>query len=214
MTDEELREHYRRAVRARRPSARTTCPPPEALLAVVERSGSDDTRLATLDHAMSCNAGCARELELLRALHAAGGSVRSSRARPGWRWMVSAAAAVLLLAFGLQRASPRRPETPLLRGGPSAVQLAAPADGASLPRDGLLLAWHPVSGARRYVVEVLDRDGAVLLARSTTDTSVTAAVPSLGIGTYRWWVRVTDGEGVERQSAVRRIVIGGPSPGE
>lgn len=214
MTDEELREHYRQALRARRPGARTTCPPPEALLAVVERSGSEDTRLATLDHVMACNAGCARELELLRALHAASGPARPSRARPSWRWMASAAAAAVLLAVGLQRASSPRPEAPLLRGGSAEVQLAAPAEAASLPANGILFAWHPVPGARRYAVEVLDRDGAVVLARTTTDTSLTEAAPSLGAGTYRWWVRATDGNGVERRSSLRRIVIGGPSPGE
>jgi hypothetical protein len=44
----------------------------ERLLALVERSGSEEARLALLDHVMACP-HCHAEFELLRATHRASG---------------------------------------------------------------------------------------------------------------------------------------------
>jgi len=57
---------YQRGTANRRDAARVGCVPPEALLAVVEQQGSEEERLASINHAMTC-ADCGEELELLRA---------------------------------------------------------------------------------------------------------------------------------------------------
>ena len=55
MTDEErLRVAYGELLAARAPAGRDGCPPPEALLRLVEREGPEDARLATLDHVLGC----------------------------------------------------------------------------------------------------------------------------------------------------------------
>ena len=68
MNDDALRRSYARHLADRGVSGRERCVPPEALLAVLERSGNDAARLATLDHVGAC-AACARDLDLLRAVY-------------------------------------------------------------------------------------------------------------------------------------------------
>jgi hypothetical protein len=69
MTDEELRALYRLAIRSRTtPASRGGCPSSEAMLALVQREGDEDARLATFDHVLSCEAGCREEYERLRAI--------------------------------------------------------------------------------------------------------------------------------------------------
>src|SRR5690242_15022183 len=119
MTEDELRARYHEALRDRANGDRSACPTPEELLAVVERRGSEAGRLATLDHAMSCSAGCAPEFELLRAMHAAGGTARARRVRfPVWS-VIPAAAAVLIVALGVRQWAHqgRGAETAVMRGG-------------------------------------------------------------------------------------------------
>jgi hypothetical protein len=54
------------ALRAETTPGREACPEVERLLALVERSGSEEARLALLDHVMACP-HCHAEFELLRA---------------------------------------------------------------------------------------------------------------------------------------------------
>ena len=50
---------YQRGTANRRDAARVGCVPPEALLAVVEQQGSEEERLASINHAMTCaDCGC------------------------------------------------------------------------------------------------------------------------------------------------------------
>jgi hypothetical protein len=60
------------AMRAEAALGREGCPDVERLLALVERSGSEEARLALLDHVMACP-HCHAEFELLRATHRASG---------------------------------------------------------------------------------------------------------------------------------------------
>lgn len=74
MTERRLRQSYDMmlALRAEAVLGRESCPEVERLLALVERSGSEEARLAVLDHAMACP-HCHAEFELLRAAHRASG---------------------------------------------------------------------------------------------------------------------------------------------
>jgi len=75
---ERLRQSYDMmlAIRAEAGIGRDACPEVERLLVLVERSGSEEARLALLDHVMACP-HCHAEFELLRATHRATGEHRS-----------------------------------------------------------------------------------------------------------------------------------------
>ena len=96
-----LRRLYSGRVAAR--GVGTGCVTPEAILAVIQRDGGEEERLATLEHVMSC-ASCHREYEWLKALDEAGGGTEGSgadRGRPSWlRAAPLALAASLVLAAG------------------------------------------------------------------------------------------------------------------
>jgi hypothetical protein len=74
MTDRRLRLSYDRllAIRAETGGDRTACPDVERLQGLVRREEDEDTRLALLDHVMSCPF-CQPEFELLRAVLRASG---------------------------------------------------------------------------------------------------------------------------------------------
>jgi hypothetical protein len=211
MTDERLRELYQHAVAARGDDARTQCPAPERLLAVARREGSEEERLRTLDHAMSCG-DCMRELELLRVIEKAGtrisengAAARQSPAR-SWRRAVPlalAASAVLAVSLVVRGRGDDGGTSEPMRGGDSAAIALYGARDVELRRtDSLRVAWQPVNGATRYVVEVLDADGRAVLADTTSDT--THVLRGLGRLTasrdYRWWVRDLGAGGVQRSS--------------
>lgn len=198
MTDAQLQELYREALAARdaRPAAR--CPDPEALQALVDRQGTEDERLATLDHAMSCRS-CSRELELLRALRAAAPAVR--RPRVASPWLVAASAIVAVAAATIALRSLSTPAN--VMRGPSAggVVLVTPPANASV------LAWHAVPRAVSYVVEVMDAQGAVLAADTTADTSfaLPAALRARSAPHEQWWVRARLSDGAELRSAIAPV---------
>ncbi len=211
-TDDELRAWYQEAVRMRAPAPggaeRRVCPEPSALLAVVERSGDEAARLATLDHSASC-AACLRELELLRAIHVAESQTARAHvfARPALRgWTALAATVVVMVGGGLvvARVMRDRGNAMVVRGGSSdvGVRLIPPVvSGAGTPA---ALAWHPVPGAVRYAVEVLEDGGAVAFRTESSDTTVT--LPALPHGqTYQWWVRATLADGSERRSPLTEL---------
>ena len=74
MSERRLRQSYDMmlALRAEAVAGREGCPEVERLLTLVERSGSEEARLALLDHVMACP-HCHAEFELLRAAHRATG---------------------------------------------------------------------------------------------------------------------------------------------
>jgi hypothetical protein len=189
MTDAELRDIYTRALTSRA-TGRSGCPSPEALDALVAKVGSEDARLATLDHVMSCNA-CRQEFELLRSIQVAASA--DTRVRSRWRapWLV---AAVVVIAAGaialtqLSRSNPTRGANP---AGAGQIALVGLTDHT--------LVWRAVPGAIRYEVETVDASGATVFHATTADTSV--ALPSTS-SDVNWWVRATLRDGTERRSAV------------
>ena len=210
MNDEALRAAYARAMPKPRSAERATCPTPDALISLVQRTGDETTRLATLDHTMAC-AACQREFELLRAIDAAehrepGASRRTLR----WqRPLMLALAASLVLAIGLGPGrnwlADRQPDT--LRGEASAITVIGPDPGATIGGDTATLAWRSVPEATRYTVEVLTSDGTVRLGATTTDTTLLLrGVGDLPPGDYRWWVRAAL-PGGEQRSDARAITV-------
>ena len=77
MTDQRLRHSYDMmlALRSETESGHEACPDVERILTLVECSGSEEGRLAILDHVMACP-HCHSEFELLRVTHRATGEHR------------------------------------------------------------------------------------------------------------------------------------------
>ncbi len=171
LTDERLRLAYAEAQRSGSPGTRASCPAPEALLALVERTGSEADRLFTLDHVMSCDR-CRRELDLVRA-----GAVAAGMPKPRV-WFRSpsiglvAMAALLLLVAGvrLYMVAGDAESGPVLRGGGGMV-----THPVTLTASGdVRLAWAPVTGATSYRLEVLT-GGQAVLDTTLRDTSFVVA---------------------------------------
>jgi hypothetical protein len=221
MNDQRLRDLYQHAVATRTAATRADCPDADVLLALVRREGTEEERLRTLDHAMSCG-DCMRELELLRAIekagaHASGASPISRRdSFVSWRGAVPlalAASAVLAvsLVVGRDRGSDGSAGEPT-RGGEAALTVHTPRDVELGPGDSLVLAWQPAPGVARYVVEVLDADGRAAIADTTSDTThVVRDLGRLAPGRdYRWWVRAPSADGAQRASALFRLRVRNP----
>jgi hypothetical protein len=218
MTDDAtLRDAYRELMAARESRDRSACPAPEALLAVVERKGDDTSRLATLDHVMSCTA-CRRDFDLLRTaalsaeqsasaevpeLHVVRGGGSSARRFP-LRSLAVAAGLVVAVGVGLLTWHPGTRQ-PLLRGDEHTVVLLAPehhADGSALLR------WHAVPGAAAYRVEVFAPSGRTVVADTVSDsTFVLPATANASNGEQlRWMVTALHGDGHEVQSRAERVM--------
>lgn len=212
VTDEALREAYRRALEARRVSGPETCMAPETMLSLLRREGTEEQRLEVLDHVMGCGA-CRSEFELLRSIEQAGAGT-TQRARPAVLRvpprvavpLALAASLLLVVTVGQRLRSPEGPDVE--RGTVDGIALLSPPpeieDGTSPT-----FAWKAVPGAQRYELEVLDERGAVVWGAKTSETSVTVSDPRLlpPGESYRWWVRTTTASGNQRASAVRSLRI-------
>jgi hypothetical protein len=210
MSDERLRELYAGAVAAGRTAAGQKHVSPEAIAALVRREGSERDRLATLDHVMSCG-DCRREYDLLRTVERAGAEAEAEGRSGGQGLrrslvMPAALAASLLLAVGVGRTLMRSGGDDTTRGGDAgAIALLRPGSEAAVG-DSIVFAWHPVAGARRYELELIDPSGNVVAAAETTDTiAAPAAARQLPAGDYRWWVRATTSDARTVRSPLRPL---------
>jgi len=209
MNEERLREIYAGLMTSRgaKGGGRTVaCPAPETLLALVRREGSEEERLATLDHVMSC-IDCRKEFDLLRSIELAGAQAGAA-ARPGrrrWTLPVALAASALLAVMIGRLVLPPVPESEVLRSGPDAgVTLVAPPREAAAGSP-IVFAWHPITGATRYRLEVLTGEGSVALEAETADTSITLrGAADLAPGDYQWWVAATSA-GISARSPLRPL---------
>ena len=188
---------------------------PDAILAVVTRDGSEEERLATLEHVMAC-AECHREYQWLTAVNEAGleaeGSAAAAPRRPWWRGAPMAMAASLLVAVGaaVVLSGVLRTGDDRERGASGDIVLAGPGERVS-GNGPITFAWHAVPGVSRYVLEVQRADGSVALADTTADTAATVIDTSRlrPDSVYRWWVReATDGS-EPRSSAFRDLRVTG-----
>jgi hypothetical protein len=204
---EGLERLYRARVAAR-PVVTERCVSPEAMLALLQRDGTEDERMATLEHVMSCPA-CHREYQWLatvdRAAVEAGGSAAPGRA--WWRGapLALAASLVAVIGAGLLVRAPWRAGGEPVRGEAGDVSLVEPAAGATIA-DSPTFAWHPLPEASAYVLEIQRADGSVARSDTTADTTLTLPAP-LPPAEYRWWVReVTDGAD-PRSSPFRTVKV-------
>jgi hypothetical protein len=209
LTDSRLQELYTQALARRdlEPGS-GECVPPEDLLALVRRDGPEERRLEILDHVMTCNE-CHREVALLQAIETVGAAIeRPSRQQLKiWdHWKPLALAASLLLAVGLGVAVRERSLSDDITRGGESIQLLAPPPEISAGQP-LLFVWHPLAGALRYRVEILDRRDAVAFTAETPDTLMRVSADRLRPGgDYRWWVRDAT-PGAQRSSPLRRLRI-------
>lgn len=215
MTDDgALQQAYEELLTARAPADRARCPSPEALLALVERQASEDARLTTLDHVMSC-AACRRELDLLRVAVAAANAAGSSGAdstrsvqrgipRIPLRPLALAAGIVVVIGVGVVSRERYAPGTSVLRSGASTGALLVPV---RQPDGGVLLRWRAVDDAPRYRVEVFTSSGASVVELVVVDTSlVVSSMTFRGrTDTLRWTVTALRTDGGELRSPMGRI---------
>jgi len=183
---------------------------PEAILAVIQKEGPEEERLATLEHVMSC-AACHRDYEWLTAVdeaateHEAGSQIR----RPWWtRAAPLAVAASLLLVAGTVLIVRRPATVEVERGRMDDVLLVSPPPDMWVSGP-LTFVWRPLAGASRYMLEVQRRDGAVVFSDTTSDTTLTIPDPGrvLPDKEYRWWVRETTDGAEPRSSSFRTLRV-------
>ena len=204
MNDDDLVRLYRLGTTPRRPT-RDGCVSPEALLAVVERSGSEHDRTETINHAMGC-ADCAEELELLRSTRITREHTRIPRT--GLALAASIVLVIGLGSFGVLRArSGRVIDDDITRSGAGDVQLVSPSTDADAR--GGTLTWRSVPGALGYTME-LRRDDGTLITRANTSDTVFAVPDSVRATTndvVYWGVIARLADGTELRSPARRIRI-------
>ena len=207
--DERLRLAYRASLEARGGSARDarvrgSHPAPEALVALVERTGSEAQRLEVLDHVRACDT-CRSELDLVRASLVAAGTPRKATWFRSPSIGLVALAATLLVVAGVRLfvASPDPEAGPRLRGGSGVVA----HDVRWIPNVGAGLVWSPTQGAESYRVEVVDESGAAVVDSTMRDTTLMVADSLVrnrrGI---TWSVTATLGDGSTITSLPTRLV--------
>jgi len=190
---------YQRGTANRRDAARVGCVPPEALLAVVEQQGSEEERLASINHAMTC-ADCGEELELLRATR-----VVRDRARIPHGGFALAASLVFVAGLGYYTLARRGSPEPAVD---SAVMRGVTGDVQRVDS----LVWRSMPGVTSYVVEVRREDGTLVTRAATTDTSFVvpdSARVAPGNDVY-WTVSARLSDGSELRSAARRVRVTTP----
>jgi hypothetical protein len=201
--DERLRLAYSSALDARDNGKQRSHPEPEALLAVVEKTGSEAARLEILDHVMACSA-CQRELDLVRAGAVAAGLPRQRTwfRSPSVGLMALAATLLIAARLRLYLASTDIETGPTLRGA-SAVS-AYPARWNS---SGATLAWRPATDAASYRLEIIDEAGSALVDSTMRDTSfVLADALARNRRGLSWTVTATLGDGSTVSSLPVRLV--------
>ena len=211
MTDDaSLRLAYARLVASPRADARSACPSGEALLAVVERAGPEEARLATMEHVMQC-AACQRDLDLLRAAlvaateagaaGAGAATVRPLGRRPRFPMRTFAAAAGIVVVVGVGAIVRIRgdgadaPDTPRLRSaGRPQLTLVPPvttADGS------VLLQWRSVPNTVQYRVDVFDAAGRSVTTATVPETTFTLGAAALRGDSLRYVVTAVQADAGE-----------------
>ena len=130
MNDRDLQRAYTELLANRHAAGRGGCVSPEAIRTLVDREETEENRLRTLDHVMSC-ADCHREFELLRAV---GEAVPRQRRFlvPG----VLAAAATIALVAGSMWIGQGGSEQPVYRGKAHEIGRRHGGGDADEERDG------------------------------------------------------------------------------
>lgn len=202
MTNDRLRALY--ALVLARPARALRAMPVsiERILALVERRGGIEARLATLDDMMR-DRNHMIELDVLRAAFGV-------RRRTWWLSPAGyAVAAGLLVAIGLSPLVVARVRhEDMMRGAPApVVQLLTPTEHVADAR--ITFSWIAVGGARDYEIEILDADGLSMFVSTVNGTSVKlpSTVRLLPGAEYRWWVVARRSDGSRIGAVPRRLKI-------
>lgn len=204
MSDEPLRDVYARIMRERDATGRADAVSVEAMQALLERRGSESDRVRTLDAIMRDQESRA-DFEILRAAYEAA-PARTTSMRVPMPYAI-AAALVLMIGGGVWLRT-RAPGADVERGLSGAVSIIAPGATADVGAP-LQFAWHPVSGAIAYSVQLVDADGAVAYGTTTSDTTMTLpnTVTLAASKEYRWWVEARRPTGDPVKSSVQALRI-------
>lgn len=184
----------------------------ERIVSLIRREGSEEERLATVEHVMSC-AGCHRDYEWLKSVDQAATETWRGveAARPLRRRLPLALAATVLVALGAGLLLARlRTGGETVRGDGGEIALVAPGDTAA-GLGVLTFIWRPLPMASGYVLEVQRDGGAVAFTDTTSDTLLAIADPEamLPPADYRWWVRELTAGAEPRSSAYRDLRLTG-----
>ncbi len=217
--------HTKANADAARPVSREACPSPEALELLARGATAGDPNLQQLEHVLRCTS-CHAEFALLRSIAEAEaadrlrvtdtqptGATKSravSRTAPRmWSLRNLAAAALVLVAVGIGGQRLRQSRGSIVRGDPAEVSLVAPMQevAESLP----VFVWHAVPGAVRYAFELVDSAGVVILARETSDSTLTLSESEAALlrkhAAADWMVTARRVDGNERRSRVVRLRV-------
>jgi anti-sigma factor RsiW len=165
-------------------------------------------------HMAGCGV-CRAELVDMRSLLASTVSstarLRAARFTRPRQWLAAAAVVVIASAPLMRRAVRSRSDA----AARVRSSLAPPSVAVIAPRErtdgtpGVVFAWRPVFDASSYRLTISDSSGAPLVARTTTDTTVTAA-----LGTdvqrgraYLWYVDCLTRDGRTVTSGIRSFSV-------
>lgn len=201
MNDEQLRDAYARALPDggnRPPLDDVTA---ERLRRLVDREGSDEERLHTVESLLATAEG-QRELAIVW------GAARAARPRTRQvRWW--GVAATLLMAAGVAgTAWMVRDDGDRTRDADSPITLLAPM-GRSEAARARRFAWRPLPGADHYRLVVVDTTGLDVFARATRDTALTLpdSVRLEAGRAYLWWVQAVMPDGAAVTAVTQRVEV-------
>ena len=201
--DMELRALYQRLVEARSDSERRSCPTPEQIVALADRTLPESDRLTHLGHVSACS-HCQRDLSIARAVAEPQAS-RSARSIGRGTGGLAAAAIIVFAVVMATRDRDREPE--VLRSTDTAVEVVRPS-GVGAATDTLFV-WRTVDRARTYRVEVMTAGGNLVQSGETADTAW--ALPRrLATGEYLWRVTASLTDGSTRSSPAVRFQVRAP----
>lgn len=200
MNDEQLREAYERGLPTGESRPALDDLAAERLRKLVEREGSDEERLHTVD-ALLATAEGRRDMEIVWAAARASRPVR----RSGW-WRVAAAALLTVTAPAVYFATQSGER--IERGDESPITLVAPI-GVLKPTDVSRFIWRGVPDADRYTLVVVDSAGNEVFATETRDTAlVLPAHVTLRAGNaYLWWVQARTRMGESVTAVTQRVRV-------
>jgi hypothetical protein len=204
VSDEALRDVYERIMRQRDATGRAGAVSIEDMQAVLERRGSEDDRVRTLDAIMR-DTDTRADFEILRAAY------QATPSRPARSMIPYAIAAGLILVIGVQSwLQIRSAPADLARGSQAGVSVVSPAAGAASGAP-LQFVWHRVADGHAYSVQLTDADGNLVYSNVTGDTVLTLpdSVRLVAGKDYRWWVEANRASAAPIRSAVQSLRLTG-----
>ena len=204
MSDEALRDVYARIMRERDAAGRTNAVPIEAMQALLEKRGSDEERVRTLDAIMR-DQDARADFEILRSAYEAAPPARASSMSSSY---ALAAALVLMIGAGFWFRS-RSPQPDTARGS-STPEVMVVSPGESIASSApVRFVWRARPDAKLYSLQVVDTDGGVAYTALTPDTVAILpdSVRLVAGKEYRWWVEANRSVGATVKSAVKPLRV-------